>query len=231
MMKDYVTIFTTADGGINWKRVVDPNMDNLRMSFSKTGLIFFDADLGWITLDSHGVENGLEFYTTTDGGNTWQEISLPSPGVEPGYFDNMDNACGLDGIVYTADPILTVSVTCMHYGISDPNRWLYTSSDRGSTWSWHATPGGYGNSFFIDPLQGWFLGHIKQQEETNNTLYITTDGGVTWTFVKNVTWGGTPQFLDPQNGWVIAKAGINTAFVRTINGGKTWVEVNPTLSP
>ncbi len=41
MNHDYVSIFTTANGGASWKRVVDPSMDNLRMSFSKTGLVFF----------------------------------------------------------------------------------------------------------------------------------------------------------------------------------------------
>lgn len=231
MNHDYVSIFTTTNGGASWKRVVDPYMDNLRMSFSKTGLVFFDANRGWITLDSHGVENGLEFYQTNDGGNTWQEITLPSPDIEPGYFENMDNACGLDGIVYAADPILTVSVTCMHYGISDPNRWLYTTTDGSITWSWQATPGGYGETYLLTPTQGWFLGHNKQQETYANTLYVTADGGITWSKVKNVFWGGTPQFMDAQNGWLIATAGTGTAFVRTINGGTTWVEVNPVITP
>lgn len=231
MNHDYVSIFTTKNGGASWKRVVDPYMDNLKMSFSKTGLVFFDANRGWITLDSHGVQAGLFFYTTTDGGNTWQDVSLPSPGVEPGYFNSMDNVCGLDGIVYAANPLLTVSVTCMHSGISDPNRWLYTTSDAGNTWSWHAVPGGFGNSFFLSATQGWFLGHIKQQDSDAGTLYVTYDSGATWAPIKNVNWSGIPQFIDAQNGWVIARTGTETAFVHTIDGGKTWAEIKAIITP
>jgi hypothetical protein len=231
MNHDYVTIFTSANGGASWKRVVDPYQDNLMMSCSKTGLTFFDAARGWITIDCHGVKNGLDFYTSLDGGNTWQEVSLPSPGIEVGYFENMDNACGLDGIVYAADPLLTVSVTCMHYGISDPDRWLYSTTNKGASWVWNAAPGGYGEAFFLTPSQGWFLGHLKQQESSANTLYATSDGGISWTPVKNVNWSGMPFFADAQNGWVIARAGTETAFVRTNNGGKTWAEIKAVITP
>jgi len=231
MNHDYVSIFTTPNGGAYWKRVVDPFMDNLYMSCSKTGLIFFNASLGWVTFDCHGVKPGLDFYATTDGGTTWQPITLPSPGVEPNYWENMDNACGIDAIVYVQAPRLTLSVTCLHYGTSDPNRWLYTTPDSGATWSWKATPGGYGSTFLPNPTQGWFLGHIKRQEDDASTLYVTSDGGASWSPVKNVNWRGLPQFVDIKNGWVLASVGVNTAFVRTTDGGHTWAEIKAVIKP
>lgn len=231
MNHDYVSIFTSADGGQTWLRVVDPYMDNLWMSCSKTGLVFFDANRGWITYNCHGVKNGLDFYATTDGGHTWQAITLPPPGISPDYFSSMENYCGIDGIVYALDPLITISITCMHSGTADPNRWLYTSPDAGSTWTWKTMPGGYGDSFFLTPNQGWFLGHIKQQSTYANTLYATTDAGVTWTSLKSVNWGGIPQFMDAKNGWVLARAGQETAFVRTTNGGLSWQEITPVIKP
>lgn len=231
MNHDYISIFTTADSGASWKRIVDPYMDNLMMSCSKTGLVFFDARNGWITYDCHGVKPGLDFYTTVDGGTSWEAVTLPSPGVEPNYWENMENACGIDAIVLAEAPRLTISVTCLHYGTSDPTRWLYTTTNNGLTWSWEATPGGYGEAFLLDPNQGWFLGHIKQQDSDANTLYVTTDGGVSWLPVKNVNWRGLPQFVDAKNGWVLASTGTETAFVHTTNGGHTWAEIKGVLKP
>jgi photosystem II stability/assembly factor-like uncharacterized protein len=231
MNHDYVSIFTSTNGGASWTRVVDPYMDNLMMSCSKTGLVFFDANQGWVTINCHGVKPGLDFYATSDGGHTWQAVVLPSPGVQPNYWDDMENACGIDTIVYAQAPRLTISVTCMHYGNSDPERWLYTSENSGLTWSWEKVPGGYGETFLLSPTQGWFLGHIKQQDGDANTLYTTTDGAASWTKVKNVNWSGLPQFMDAKNGWVLARAGQEHAFVRTTDGGLSWIEITAVLQP
>jgi len=231
MNHDYVSIFLTADGGGSWRRVVDPYMDNLSMSCSKTGLVFFTYSQGWITFDCHGVKPGLDFYMTSDAGSTWQPVPLPSPGYQPDYWSDMQNACGIDAIVYTRSPMLTISVTCQSAGRSDPERWLYTTPDNGLTWSWENTPGGYGDTFLLDPQQGWFLGHIKQQENDASSLYVTANGGASWTPVKNVNWHGLPQFVDAKNGWVLASAGPEKAFVRTTDGGKTWSEVKAVLEP
>jgi photosystem II stability/assembly factor-like uncharacterized protein len=231
MMKDYVSIFITADGGASWRRVVDPFMDNLSMSCSKTGLVFFTYSQGWITYDCHGVKPGLDFYMTSDAGSTWQPVTLPSPGYQANYWSDMQNACGIDAIAYSRPPLLTISVTCLSAGRSDPERWLYTTPDNGLTWSWVNTPGGYGDTFLLDSNQGWFLGHIKRQDDDASTLYVTTNGGAGWNPVKNVSWRGLPQFVDAKNGWVLASAGMEKAFVRTSDGGKTWSEVKAVLTP
>jgi photosystem II stability/assembly factor-like uncharacterized protein len=231
MNHDYVSIFTTTNSGASWKRVVDPFMDNLYMSCSKTGLVFFDARNGWITYNCHGVKPGLDFYTSSDAGATWEPVTLPSPGYQADYWSDMQNACGIDNIVYTRPPMLTISVTCQSAGRADPERWLYTTPDNGLTWSWENTPGGYGDAFLLDPAQGWFLGHIKQQEDDASTLYVTTNGGGSWTPVKNVSWRGLPQFVDVKNGFVLASADQESAFVRTTDGGHTWSEIKAVLKP
>ncbi|MBN2258727.1 MAG: hypothetical protein JW704_13075 [Anaerolineaceae bacterium] len=231
MNHDYVSIFTTANGGASWTRVVDPFKDNLMMSCSKTGLVFLDALNGWVTIDCHGVKAGIDFYSTADGGHTWQAVVLPSPGVEPNYFDNFDNACGLDGILYSRANTLIVSLTCMHYGVSNPQRWLYTTQNDGFSWSWQSLPGGYGEIFLLSPTQAWFLGHINQQDDDASTLYSSMDGGMNWGQVKNVNWAGTPQFVDPKNGWVLARAGLESAFVHTTDGGRTCAEINASIQP
>ncbi len=87
MFHDYVMLFKTTDGGGRWDRVIDPHSDVDLQGCSKTGMVFVDAQNGWVTRDCQGVVDGASIDWTHDGGLTWQSQQLPPPAVDPDLFD------------------------------------------------------------------------------------------------------------------------------------------------
>jgi len=69
---------------------------------------------------------------------------------------------------------------------------------------------------------GWAFGR-----EISKTL----DFGLTWERVKIVSWDGQFSFIDHDRGWAVARSGEEIAFVQTIDGGKTWQEIDPLVAP
>jgi photosystem II stability/assembly factor-like uncharacterized protein len=51
---EYVSLFATTDGGETWIKRIDPNIAGLH-GCTKTGLLFADAQQGWLTRDCSGL--------------------------------------------------------------------------------------------------------------------------------------------------------------------------------
>jgi len=80
MMHDYVLLFATQNGGQSWQRLADPyNTGDFPMICCKNAIAFRDNLNGWVTGFTQGVEPGIFFHKTTDGGKTWMEAALPGP--------------------------------------------------------------------------------------------------------------------------------------------------------
>ena len=79
MSHEYVVLYSTADGGQGWEKVMDPYGDQPVMAFYKTGLVFADAQNGWMTHDAGGVMDGVRVDVTADGGRTWVSRELLPP--------------------------------------------------------------------------------------------------------------------------------------------------------
>ncbi len=231
MSHDYVALFTTRDGGKSWKRVVDPEKNNLPMGCYKNGAAFIDADNGWVAGDCGGVMAGLYLYRTNDGGATWEQESLPAPSTYPDLYQNEQDVCGATAPVMTPalDGYLAVKCTFMTDGQN--RRWLYTTADGGKTWTPHVLPLPYGDLEFISPQAGWLLGAVGADSNAEGHLYVTQDGGASWSPVQALGWQGQLDFIDEQNGWVVAEAGEALALVRTSNAGVTWQEIKPVVAP
>jgi photosystem II stability/assembly factor-like uncharacterized protein len=192
------------------------------MNCEKTGMLFADETHGWLTGDCHGVAAGVLLFSSSDGGITWEKVSLPEPADAPGLYTDMLAACGSYDPFSFGSELAHLGVRCTNY-VSDPvttQYYLYTTQDGGSSWESSTYPG-VGLSF-VTADTGWAL---------SQSIERTTDGGQTWTRMSNVTWEVTVDFIDEQTGWGVATEELQTALVKTTDGGKQWTELSPQIGP
>lgn len=233
MSKDYIAIFTTADGGKTWLRTADPDSISTLMSCSKTGLAFSDPQNAWLVGDCPGLMPGLFAYHSSDGGKNWNQVALSAPaGQNTNLFSRVESGCGFLGIAHSSAEAITFTLRCQMYETGKPVSWLYISRDGGMTWNAQGLPTPYGSLNFLDAHSGWLLGTMKQYDpDAGAELFRTVDGGVNWISVLSVGWLGEPVFVDSENGWVVAQAGGTSALVNTTNGGAFWQELYPVVGP
>lgn len=230
MSHDYVNVYRTTDGGQTWTKVVDPFTDNLQQSCAKTGLIFTDANNGWVTGDCHGVQPGAPYlYRTTDGGRTWAPVELPAPASAPELFTTETLACGVQAPVYFDTRTGLLPVECLDLNSSQPKTFLYRTTDGGQTWTAEPIEGDYQSAAFLDATTGWVL--TSSGPETPSELFATTDGAATLLPTKTVNWTGRFSFVSPQVGWAVAELAQGRALVQTKDGGRTWREIKPVATP
>ena len=229
MSHDYFAAFTTADGGTTWKRILDPSTTIPIMSCVKSGLTFTSAANGWITGNCPGLMPKLFIFRTTDSGATWSEATLPvPPGKAANYFAS-GIACGINAIDYSSARSLALTLTCTNYNNNTAQSWLYGSNDAGATWSERLLPALYTRIDLLNADEGFLVGSMKSDPEATGAVYHTANGGADWAITTSTGWTGQPDFVDAQTGWVVAIHGQVTAFVRTTDGGRTWVEIKPVV--
>jgi photosystem II stability/assembly factor-like uncharacterized protein len=223
MFHDYIAIYRSQDGGMNWSTIQDPYNDiSLIMSCSKTSMLFTDDTHGWLTGDCQGVASGVLLYKSNDGGTTWQEVTLPDPTGTPGLFSNFQAACGSYDPFFVNNDLGHLSVKCTFYK-KQPTTYQYfvfTTQNGGSTWTSSPYPGE--SLYFFSDNTGWAI---------DNKIQHTSDGGLTWKPIKDVSWTAQMDFISEQIGWGVAKAGDVMALVKTDNGGARWSELNPVVGP
>jgi len=229
MNHDYVALFTTLDGGVTWRAVVNPTLQNLPMSGSKNGVSMLTTLIGWAAGSYNGVLPELYLYRTVDAGRTWGQVKLPSPADAPDLFKG-ETVCNADPPRFTGEQggYLTLQCTLPD---GSPKRWLYLTLDGGQSWGAYSLPVPYGNLEFINSSIGWYLGGRTSDFKEGATVYQTYDGGKTWQTNATVWWGGEMEFLNANIGWVLAQTGDARALVRTDDGGFTWKQVQALLLP
>ncbi len=221
MNHDYVALYRSSDGGLSWRRILDPYNDGGIQSCSKTGMLFTDATHGWLTGDCNGVKAGVLLFNSTDAGSTWQEVSLPAPANAPALFDvNTQVACGSYDPFFFGNDLGHLSVRCADYsGAQISNTYyIYTTQNGGSTWTVASYPGEA--LYFFSADSGWAL---------STKIQHTTDGGASWTPISDVTWTAQMDFISEQIGWGVARAGDQVALVKTTDGGGHWTMLVPTV--
>lgn len=229
MSHDYIAVFLTDDGGQTWQRVLDPQRTPALMACPKTGLAFSTPLNGWLTGDCPGLMPGLFLYSTRDGGETWQPVSLPVPPGQPASLFTGSNAgCGIPILAYTGADAVLFSVRCSPYNGGKASAWLY-ATQTGGAFSVRALPQPYGKFQFLNPQEGWFIGAQTGDPAAPGEIYHTVDGGQTWKAVILTAWQGVPNFIDSNTGWVVARTGEKSALVYTANGGVLWEEINAVI--
>lgn len=234
--QDTYFIFRSLDGGINWEPIFGTPHPDL---FSASGIAFLDAQNAWLGTEHCGGwcglpnENGVDtiwmnVHHTTDGGRTWIEKTLPLPSDFPIVFTEHGYACGQDQITAISAETIGIVMYCQSpsYTSSPKYYYFFLSSDNGESWRYWRTAG----TFFLDNSLGWSL--YPAVPAGTSHLQKTTDGGKTWATIKQVAWTSVQiHFTSEQVGWALVSDGASTAFVHTINGGKTWKVTKPVIIP
>jgi photosystem II stability/assembly factor-like uncharacterized protein len=221
----YTGLYRTVDGGESWEIVLDA----LGTSSGKSrALAFGDTTTGVMTISHIGWPIPLYIQWTQDGGTTWEPQYLPEP-EDPSTSDPSisDFECGTAFPHAFSKLEVALIVECRMLrdaGLIDNkyifSNYLYSTQDGGL--SWQSFPAPSGRLYLLSPNVGWMLG-----EE----IHLTEDGGYSWTKINDATWQGQFNFIDAHQGWLVAKNDDEIALVKTEDGGRSWMIVEPRLVP
>lgn len=222
-------LYWTSDGGGTWKQIARP-------AFSGA-IVFLNRQLGFGVSDADRVTGptmntpvgGGVFYRTRDGGRHWQTVRLPVPQQYAGQQMLVDPPTffGTNGVV---------SVRFRDRRHHSQRVVVYSSHDRGRTWTAHPAPDvpdirayGWGmpgaTPFSAVSGEAWVL-------FVGDALYSTSDGGRRWRLVHPTYAPPAPRvrdvrFSSPRRGWAIFDVGNGAALVQTTNGGRDWKPLSP----
>ena len=211
-------IFRSLDGGQTFQKVLykDENVGGMDLAFDPRNSQIIFASM-WAsrrpvwTVGGGYTGPGSGLYKSTDGGNTWQQLTRGLPGA----------AEGIGRIGQTISP-------------SDPDRmyaWvnaqkgsgIYRSDDAGESWQlvndeeriW-----GRGDDFGcvrVDPKNKDVI------YVANTSTYRSTDAGKNFTAIKGAPGGDDYHtiWINPENPDIIAIA-VDQGATISVNGGETW---------
>ena len=211
-------VFRSLDGGQTWQKVLYKNDDIGATSLvfdPRNSQIIFTALWAsrrppWTTGGGYdGPGSGL--YKSTDGGDTWRQITKGLPTEADGV-----GRIGID--VALADP------NRMYAWVdARKNAGIYRSDDAGESWTLVNTEErvvGRGDDFScvrIDPRNPDIL------YVANTTTYKSTDAGKNFTAIKGAPGGDDYHtiWINPENPDIIALA-VDQGATISVNGGNTW---------
>lgn len=211
-------VFRSTDGGETFQKVLykDENTGAIALAFdpSNPQIIYADLWAGrqgpWENGAWQGPGSGL--FKSTDGGNTWRQLTKGLPTFEQ----------GLGRIGFCIAP----SDSKRMYATVDASPQLggiYRSDDAGESWRRVSTdprPWGRGSDFAevkVDPKNPDIV------YSGNIVTWRSTDGGQNWVGFRGAPGGDDYHtiWINPDNPQIILLAADQGAIV-TVNGGQTW---------
>lgn len=190
--------------------VVTAQAGTMKLLTSETGWTLMGPGLMW----------------TTDGGNTWTNITPPVPKGE--HITSVFFLDTQDGWALLSGPIT---------GSEAPRLDLAMTVDSGQTWSvspvdFPAPPAGsdlYGavDMYFLDLSHGWVdMSLVSSAAARLGALLVTADGGRTWSWANSPGKPGRAGdilFITTTDGWL--SGGPEGKLYVTHDGANTWQEV------
>lgn len=201
-------VWKTTNGGDSWTRPALTGAHNRCVGF-------VNPLHGWIGFLYE--DNGAVLVETTNGGSTWNMVTLPEPKPQ--------GLCGMS--------VVDANTVCVVGAYHGTPRFLRTD-DAGANWTvldmspWCSA---LIDTKWFDELNGIAVGATGNGPTRQTRIVRSTDGGLSW----NVVWTGTRfrehcwkiSFPDPDNGFVSIEnlAGVGaTYFLRSNDGGRSWQE-------
>lgn len=213
-------LLKTTDGGETWLRYLE------------NGFIGADSYINFVHFfdDQHGVVMGdpaeaapgsdpfFEIYTTSDGGETWERVSVED--IPP----RMPNEFGVDHLFDARGDTIWFGT---YNGTTFSHLRIFRSTDKGATWSAFASNSHWPFSF----ADGQYGVGARQFTSIQTQLRLTTDGGVTWTALPSLNLGILSSIaMMPGSRYIVAVLRTNniTGPFRTMlstNLGQTWMQI------
>ena len=216
-------VYRSLDGGQTFQRVLykDENAGGMDLVFDPGNSQMIFASLWasrrppWTTGGGYnGPGSGL--YKSTDGGNTWRQLTKGLPGEAEGIGR-------IGPAVSPSDPERMYAWVTAEKADSTKGTGLYRSDDAGESWQlvndedrvW-----GRGDDFGcirVDPRNKDVI------YAANTTTYKSTDAGKNFTAIKGAPGGDDYHtiWINPENPDIIALA-VDQGATISVNGGQTW---------
>jgi photosystem II stability/assembly factor-like uncharacterized protein len=150
---------------------------------------------------------------TTDGGATWTEVPLETPGVDLTILSSIKFASATVGWAAGVD--------------ESGHTIVFKTSDGGQTWTGKKTPfvQSATSVFFVGNDKGW-IGGVKARpddpdgEGGPSDILFSSDGGRMWSTQYHLPVSISDlAFANERDGWA---AGIPASIYHTSDGGRTW---------
>ncbi|HKU96055.1 MAG TPA: hypothetical protein VJR58_12300 [Vineibacter sp.] len=208
-------VYRSRNGGKTWERIlhrsdvagaIDLSIDrnNPRVLFAA----IWEARRNFWNISSGGPGSGL--FRSTDGGDTWQEISH-----HPGLPDGMLGKIGV-----SVSPARAGRVWALIEAEGDKTG-LYRSDDHGARW----TQVSANRDLMHRP---WYYTHVFADTGHADTVYVTnlqmwksTDGGTSFSEVTTRHGDNHDLWIDPNDSDRMIEGNDGGAHV-SFNGGATW---------
>ena len=222
-------VYRSEDGGETWEQVLyrdeDVGCNDLSMDPTNPRILYagmWQVRRSYWNTYSGGA--GTSLYRSTDGGDSWTEIT-GSPGMTEGVKGRFAVAASpaLPGLVWAlCDGGDAPGVS----RLTGPDRGggLFRSEDHGSTWERVSN----------DPeltIRPYYYNHVFADPQDPETVYVlnqpfwkSTDGGRSFRHIEIPHYDNHDLWIDPDDPQRMAHANDGGACV-SFNGGETWSSV------